>query len=78
VTFEDFGENAMVFALYIWLELGPAVNSSQVLSDLRFMIEKRFAEGGIIVPSPQRSIRLDMDKPFRVEVLRSDAEGAKG
>ena len=57
VILEDFGDNALVFALYVWLELGATVNSAQVLSDLRFMIEKRFAEAGIVVAYP-RDIRL--------------------
>ena len=60
---------ALVFALYIWVELGPAVNSLQVLSDLRFMIEKRFGEAGIMVAYPQRDLHLDAAKPLRVEIV---------
>ena len=70
VIFEDFGDSALVFALYIWLDLGPGVNSTQVMSDLRFMIEKRFAEAGIVVAYPQRDLHLDAAKPLRVEVVR--------
>ena len=69
VIFEDFGDNAMVFALYFWVDLGPTVNSQQVMSDLRFMIEKRFGEGGIVIAFPQRDVRLDASKPLRVEVV---------
>ena len=73
VIFSDFGDNALVFSLYIWLELAPSVNSMQVLSDLRFMIEKRFAEAGIVVAFPQRDVRLDAAKPLRVEVVPAAA-----
>ncbi|HEX7273488.1 MAG TPA: mechanosensitive ion channel domain-containing protein, partial [Casimicrobiaceae bacterium] len=69
VIFEDFGDNAMVFALYFWVELGPTVNSQQVMSDLRFMIEKRFGESGIVIAFPQRDVRLDASKPLRVEIV---------
>jgi small-conductance mechanosensitive channel len=70
VVFEDFGDSALVFALYLWLELRPNVNSMQVLSDVRFMIEKSFAEAGIVVAYPQRDLHLDAAKPLRVEVVR--------
>ena len=69
VIFSDFGDSAMIFSLYIWVELAPDVNSMQVLSDLRFMIEKRFAEAGIVIAFPQRDVRLDAVKPLRVEVV---------
>jgi potassium efflux system protein len=69
VIFEDFGDNAMVFALYFWVDLGPTVNSPQVMSDLRFMIEKHFAEKGIVIAFPQRDVRLDATKPLRIEVV---------
>jgi small-conductance mechanosensitive channel len=73
VIFSDFGDNSLVFSLYIWVELAPNVNSLQVLSDLRFMIEKRFAEAGIVIAFPQRDVRLDAAKPLRVEVVPAAA-----
>jgi small-conductance mechanosensitive channel len=76
VIFSDFGDNALVFSLYIWVDLAPSVNSLQVLSDLRFMIEKRFAEAGIVIAFPQRDVRLDATKPLRVEVVPSAAAQA--
>ena len=57
-VFEDFGDNALVFTLYFWVELGRPTNAMVVASDLRLMIEKRFAEAGIGVPFPQRDIHL--------------------
>ena len=78
VIFSDFGDNALVFSLYLWVELAPNVNSLQVLSDLRFMIEKRFAESGIVIAFPQRDVRLDATKPLRVEVVPSAVAAASG
>lgn len=78
VIFEDFGDNALLFALYIWLDLRPGVNSMQVMSDLRFMIEKSFADAGIVVAYPQRDVHLDAAKPLRVEVVREPATDDRG
>lgn len=73
VWFEDFGDNALVFGVYYWLELRPQVNSNQVASDLRFMIEKRFGEEGIAVAFPQRDIHISSVRPLQVEVVASKA-----
>jgi small-conductance mechanosensitive channel len=70
VLFEDFGDNALVFALYFWIEMGPGVSSPAVMSDLRFMIEKRFAEAGIGIAFPQRDIHLTASRPLQVELTR--------
>lgn len=65
--FEDFGENALLFQLYFWVELAGNTNASLVASDLRFMIEKRMAEVGIVIPSPQRDFRLVTDAPLSID-----------
>jgi small-conductance mechanosensitive channel len=75
VIFEDFGADALQFALYVWIELTPKVSTSVVLSDLRFMIEKRLREAGIVMAFPQRDVHLDSSRPLRIEVVRGDAEG---
>jgi potassium-dependent mechanosensitive channel len=67
--FEDFGDNALIFALYFWIDYGPEVNPLQVASDLRFMIDKRFAEENIVLAFPQRDIHLDSSQPLRIEVV---------
>ncbi|MDD2853844.1 MAG: mechanosensitive ion channel, partial [Desulfuromonadaceae bacterium] len=66
---EDFGDNALVFALYFWVEHGPETNPLQVASDVRFMIEQRFAEENIAIAFPQRDIHLDAHQPLRIEVV---------
>jgi potassium-dependent mechanosensitive channel len=71
VFFEDFGDNAMIFALYFWIDYGPEVNPLRVASDLRFMIEQRFTEESIAVACPQRDVHLDSEQPLRVEVVSS-------
>ncbi|MEI6674970.1 MAG: mechanosensitive ion channel domain-containing protein [Verrucomicrobiota bacterium] len=58
VVLDDFGDNALIFSLYFWLDLGGSTNAMVVTSDLRLMIEKRLAEAGINVPFPQRVVHL--------------------
>lgn len=67
--FEDFGDSALIFALYFWIDYGPGVNPMQVASDLRFMIDKRFAEEKIVLAFPQRDVHFDSAQPLRVEMV---------
>ena len=69
VLFEDFGDNALMFAIYYWIDLGTGINSLLIASDLRFIIEKRFADSGVVVAFPQRDVHLLSENPLRVEVV---------
>ncbi|MGL4400762.1 MAG: mechanosensitive ion channel domain-containing protein [Luteolibacter sp.] len=66
--FEDFGDNALLFTLYFWINLGGGTNGIVVASDLRLMIEKQFAENKIGVPFPQREMHLTTDKPIQMQL----------
>lgn len=70
VVFEDFGESALIFHLYFWLDLAGAANGSVVASDLRLIIEKRFEEQGIALPFPQRDLRLSSEQPLEIHLAR--------
>ncbi|MBK6359791.1 MAG: mechanosensitive ion channel [Comamonadaceae bacterium] len=56
VMLEDFGDSNLVFALYFWIDVQAGTSGQVVMSDLRFMIEKSFAEGGISMAFPQRDV----------------------
>lgn len=73
-VFQDFGESALVFNLYYWLDLAGAANSEVVASDLRLIIERRFEEKGIGVPFPQRDLRLSSDQPLQIQVVKGSEE----
>ncbi|MEI8037749.1 MAG: mechanosensitive ion channel domain-containing protein [Verrucomicrobiota bacterium] len=66
---DDFGDSALIFSLYFWLELKGGTNAMIVASDLRLMIEKRFAEAGVSLPFPQRDVRLATEHPLQIEWL---------
>ncbi len=69
-VFDDFGDSALIFTLYFWVELGGSTNAMIVASDLRLMIEKRFTEMEIGVPYPQRDMHLTTDKPIEVRLAK--------
>ncbi len=69
VRFEDFGDSALIFRLFYWFDSTKATRAG-LASDLRFMIEKGFAESEISIPFPQRDIHLDSGSPLHVEIAR--------
>jgi len=75
VLLEDFGDSALVFAMFFWLEMKPGVNSSLVMSDLRFMVHKALEEAGISLPFPQRDVHLNASRPLQVQIARPGPVG---
>jgi small-conductance mechanosensitive channel len=41
------------------------------MSDLRFMLERRFADAGIGIAFPQRDVHLGTGRPLQIEVVGS-------
>ena len=74
VWLEDFGENALVFGLYFWMELGPKVSSLQVMSDLRCMIIEALGKAGIAIPFPQRDIHFNPAQTLLASVVGDEAK----
>jgi len=68
VFFEDFADSALLLALVFWVELGPTLVSRRVDSDLRYAIEKRLAAAGIVIPFPQRDVRLQLGEAVPVRM----------
>jgi potassium-dependent mechanosensitive channel len=69
VLFEDFGESALVFTSYYWIELAGETDSRIVASDIRFRIDRLFREAGISIAFPQRDIHLDGIGPVDVRIV---------
>jgi small-conductance mechanosensitive channel len=59
VIFDDFGDNALVFDLYVWTLLRRGGDLRKLRSDLRFRITELFDEAGIVIAFPQRDVHLD-------------------
>jgi len=56
VYFSEFGDNALNFKLYGWVE--DAENRLIIASDLHFMIDKLFRKRNLVIAFPQRDIHL--------------------
>jgi len=69
VQFEDFGSDALLFSLYVWVQLKPEISWTVVASDLRYMIYKTLTEHGIVMAFPQRDIHLNNSRPLKIRVL---------
>ena len=59
VIFEDFGDNALIFDTYFWVQSGGEKSAREVRSEVRFEIYRRFSEAGIVIAFPQRDVHLD-------------------
>jgi potassium efflux system protein len=56
VRHEGFGDSAMNLALVCWI--GQARDDMLAMSDLRFAIDRAFRGAGIVIPVPQREVRI--------------------
>jgi len=72
ILFEDFGDNALMFAMDFWVNVTTQTDFRVVASDLRFMIERLFREAGIVIAYPQRDVHLDQTRPLEI-IVKSEA-----
>lgn len=59
VIFEDFGDSALIFDTYFWVNADGDRDLRKIRSEVRFRIDALFAEHGIVIAFPQRDIHLD-------------------
>ncbi|TMP39734.1 mechanosensitive ion channel family protein [Pseudoalteromonas rubra] len=59
VTFEDFGDNALIFEVNFWLNSNVEGGLRQARSKIRFRLDELFAEHDIVVAFPQRDVHID-------------------
>ena len=67
VVFEDFGDSALIFDAFFWIETTPDRSLRGVRSALRFEIDAVFKEIDIVIAFPQRDVHVDgslkLEKP---------------
>ncbi|MDR1124906.1 MAG: mechanosensitive ion channel [Deltaproteobacteria bacterium] len=61
VIFADFGDSALDFTLYFYLD--DFNNTLSAASDIRFAIERSFAEHGVDIPFPQMTLHMNPADP---------------
>lgn len=69
VIFEDFGDNALIFDSYFWVDANGERDLRKVRSEVRFAICDLFEEAGIVIAFPQRDVHLD----GKLELIQKDS-----
>jgi small-conductance mechanosensitive channel len=59
VVFEDFGDSALVFDLYFWVQSGGDKSARAIRSEVRFEVDRLFSENGVTIAFPQQDVHLD-------------------
>jgi small-conductance mechanosensitive channel len=59
VFFENFGDSSLDFSLAIWLD--NIWDFREILSNIRFEIDKKFNDNQITIPFPQRDVHIHKD-----------------
>ena len=60
VYFEDFGDNALMFEVNVWIDHAQTDGSLRLMrSNIRFRIDELFEENNIVIAFPQRDVHID-------------------
>ncbi len=59
IIFEDFGDSALVFDAYFWIEATADRDLRVTRSNIRFRIDELFSAAGIVIAFPQRDVHVD-------------------
>jgi potassium-dependent mechanosensitive channel len=71
VAFEAFGDNALTFHVYFWLDIGRS-DALKVGTEIRLRIDRLCREAGIEMAYPQRDIHLHAANPIAVRIENSE------
>lgn len=59
VIFDDFGDNALVFEVYFWVNATAERDLRVIRSNIRFNIDELFTQNDVVIAFPQRDIHID-------------------
>ncbi len=65
VIFEDFGDSALIFDAFFWIESASGRSPRVVRSALRFEIARVFKDNGVVIAFPQRDVHVDGSLIFK-------------
>jgi potassium efflux system protein len=69
VLFTDFGDNALMFQVYFWINVRRVIERRMIESRLRFRIDALFRDAGLVIAFPQRDVHLHADGPVPVKMV---------
>jgi small-conductance mechanosensitive channel len=70
VLFRDFADSALIFEARFFITVRNLQDKLRIESDIRFSIDDRFREDGIVIAFPQRDLHLDTSAPIEVKLTR--------
>jgi small-conductance mechanosensitive channel len=59
VLFDDFGDSALLFETFFWVDAQEGRDLRVIRSDIRFRITELFDENGIVIAFPQQDVHID-------------------
>ena len=59
VIFDDFGDSALIFDVYLWINATAERNLRAIRSDVRFRIVELFESDDIVIAFTQQYVHLD-------------------
>jgi len=59
VIFDDFGDNALMFELNVWVYAAAERGLRRIRSDLRYRIDELFRDSEVVIAFPQRDVHVD-------------------
>lgn len=59
VIFDDFGDNALAFEVFFWINAAVERDLRAIRSNIRFRIEELFRENEVVISFPQRDVHID-------------------
>lgn len=68
IVFEDFGDNALIFDIYFWVEVMGERDLRIIRSEVRHRIVELLASANITVAYPQRDVHLNTLSPLEVKL----------
>jgi small-conductance mechanosensitive channel len=69
VFFTSFGENAINFEIFFWMDISANVEKRKIINDLNHRIYELFNENNIDFAYPHRDITLNSATPLNVRML---------
>ena len=67
VIFDDFGDNALIFELNVWVYAIADRSLRVIRSDLRYRIDELFRDNDVTISFPQRDVHVDGQIMLRQE-----------
>ena len=59
VLFDDFGDSALLFETFFWVDAQEGRDLRVIRSDIRFRITELFDENGIVIAFPQQDVHIE-------------------